>query len=53
MTLTIDAREQKLLQVIDVPHQVQTLAVGDFFCRYGDATKNWIGERKTARILIR
>ena len=48
MALTIDARERHLLEVLrcrGVPHEVQTLLVGDVICKYENGTE-WIAERK-------
>ena len=47
MTLLVDYRERRLAQLLDVPHLVRNLAVGDLSCNYGGANQ-WIAERKTA-----
>ena len=47
MTLLVDYRERRLASLLDVPHQVRNLAVGDLVCDYG-AGNQWIAERKTA-----
>ena len=47
MTLLVDYRERRLAALLDVPHLVRNLAVGDLVCDYG-AGNQWIAERKTA-----
>ena len=47
MTLLVDYRERRLAEVLDVPHLVRNLAVGDILCDYC-AGNQWIAERKTA-----
>ena len=47
MTLLVDYRERRLAELLDVPHAVRNLAVGDLMCDYG-AGNHWIAERKTA-----
>ena len=47
MTLLVDYRERRLAEVLEVPHMVRNLAVGDIFCDYC-AGNQWIAERKTA-----
>ena len=47
MTLLVDYREKRLAEVLDVPHLVRSLAVGDILCDYC-AGNQWIAERKTA-----
>ena len=50
MTLLVDYRERRLAALLDVPHLVRNLAVGDLVCDYG-AGNQWIAERKTANDL--
>ena len=50
MTLLVDYRERRLAELLDVPHLVRNLAVGDLVCDYG-AGNQWIAERKTANDL--
>ena len=47
MTLLVDYRERRLAELLDVPHLVRNLAVGDLVCDYGGGNR-WIAERKTA-----
>ena len=47
MTLLLDSRERRLAEVLEVPHLVRKLAVGDILCDYC-AGNQWIAERKTA-----
>ena len=47
MTLLLDYRERRLAEVLEVPHLVRKLAVGDILCDYC-AGNQWIAERKTA-----
>ena len=50
MQLTIDSRERGLISIFrgaGVPHQVETLPVGDVLCQY-DSGHVWIAERKRA-----
>ena len=47
MTLLVDFRERRLAELLDVPHLVRNLSVGDLVCDYGAGNK-WIAERKTA-----
>ena len=47
MTLLVDYRERRLAEVLEVPHLVRNLAVGDILCDYC-AGNQWIAERKTA-----
>ena len=47
MTLLVDYRERRLAEVLEVPHLVRKLAVGDILCDYC-AGNQWIAERKTA-----
>ena len=47
MTLLVDYRERRLAEVLEVPHLVRNLAVGDLHCDYGCGNQ-WIAERKTA-----
>ena len=47
MTLLVDYRERRLAEVLEVPHLVRNLAVGDILCDYC-AGSQWIAERKTA-----
>ena len=43
----VDYRERRLAELLDVPHLVRNLAVGDLVCDYGGGNR-WIAERKTA-----
>ena len=52
MTLHVDYREQQLIRILDVPHIVRNLCVGDILCDYGPGSQ-WIAERKTASDLAR
>ena len=45
--LLVDYRERRLAELLDVPHLVRNLAVGDLVCDYGGGIR-WIAERKTA-----
>ena len=47
MTLLVDYRERRIAELLDVPHLVRNLAVGDLVCDYGGGNR-WIAERKTA-----
>ena len=47
MTLLVDYRERRLAEILDVPHLVRNLAVGDLLCDYGGGNQ-WVAERKTA-----
>ena len=47
MTLLVDHRERHLAELLDVPHLVRNLAVGDLLCDYGGGNM-WLAERKTA-----
>ena len=47
MTLLVDYRERRLAEVLEVPHLVRKLAVGDILCDYCVGNQ-WIAERKTA-----
>ena len=47
MTLLVDYRERRLASLLDVPHHVRNLSVGDLFCDYGSGNQ-WLAERKTA-----
>ena len=45
MTLLVDYRERRLGEVLDVPHLVRNLAVGDLLCDYC-AGNQWIAEQQ-------
>ena len=43
--VSIDHREHELIRLLDIPHEVKTLDVGDIVCEY-DKENMWIAERK-------
>ena len=47
ITVSIDHRERDLITLVDVPHVVKALDVGDVVCEY-DEENMWIAERKRA-----
>ena len=52
MSLTVDHRERKVREILDVSFAVADLPVGVFLCEYTDEPdKTWIAERKTTQDL--
>ena len=51
MTLLVDYRERRLAELLDVPHLVRNLAVGDLVCDYGGGNR-WIAEERL-RVTLR
>jgi ERCC4-type nuclease len=48
MQLTLDRRETRLSHVLlDFPHTLADLPVGDVLCEYLDGRQTWVAERKT------
>ena len=50
MALTLDRRERALSAVLEIPHEMVDLPVGDVVCRY-ESGAEWVLERKTVRDL--
>ena len=52
MQLTLDRREIHLSSaLLDTPHLIADLPVGDILCEYNDGRAPWVAERKTAHDL--
>ena len=52
MQLTLDRRETYLSNaLLDMPHVIADLPVGDILCEYNDGRVPWVAERKTAHDL--